>query len=404
MEEMGLTEMGLAGMEKRVMDVGRAACWRDRGTLERFWKGKRVLVTGHTGFKGAWLSRILLGLGAKVCGYSLGVPTEPSLYELSGLEGQNGRLSFAGDIRDLSALRRAFETFHPEVVFHLAAQPIVRLSYRDPADTYAVNVMGTVNLLECLRTVPGVHSAVIITTDKVYRNNEWEWGYREDDVLDGADPYSNSKSCAELAARCYRQSFLDEMGVRLSTVRAGNVIGGGDFAADRILPDCFRAALAGAREGKAGASVLLRNPRSTRPYEHVFEPLFFYMGVAMAQYDNAGYCGCYNVGPGGDGCLETRELVQLFCDAWNDGRGSLPKLGWEGSPEEGAPPEAGLLKLDTGRAKAVFGWEPAWDIREGVAETAGFYRMLAGGLLSGKDCWEAVLGAMDASISRYLEE
>ena len=231
-----------------------------------FYRGRRVFVTGHTGFKGTWLCRMLVNAGAIVTGYSLPAPTDPNLFALAGLEGK--MTSVIGDIRDMDALRTAFDAAQPEIVLHLAAQPIVRDSYKDPRYTYETNVMGTVNLLECVRACKHVKSVLNVTTDKVYKNNEWCWGYREDEPLDGFDPYSNSKSCSELVTHSYISSFFDQPGSpAVSTARAGNVIGGGDFANDRIIPDCVRAM-------KAGRTIGVRNPYSTRPYQHVLEPLY----------------------------------------------------------------------------------------------------------------------------------
>ena len=227
-----------------------------------FYNGKRVFLTGHTGFKGAWLCKVLSQAGAKVTGYALEAPTEPSLFHLAGIEKDVS--SVIGDIRDLASLQRAFRKAKPEIVFHLAAQPIVRESYHNPVYTYETNVMGTVNILECIRTVGGVRSFLNVTTDKVYRNKEWVWGYRENEELDGFDPYSNSKSCSELVTHTYREAFFAETPVAISTARAGNVIGGGDFAPDRIIPDCVRAGL----EGK---SIIVRNPYSVRPYQYVLD-------------------------------------------------------------------------------------------------------------------------------------
>lgn len=241
-----------------------------------FFEGKRVFVTGHTGFKGSWLCRILIGAGAQLTGYSLSPPTQPNLFSLAGIEGQ--MTSIIGDIRDFEALRQAFDTAKPQIVLHLAAQPIVRESYRDPRTTYETNVMGTVNLLECIRLAASEGHApcsmVNITTDKVYQNREWCWGYREDEPLDGFDPYSNSKSCSELVTHSYRNSFFADGAVRISTARAGNVIGGGDFAEDRIIPDCIRAV-------QTGQTIRVRNPHSIRPYQHVLEPLAVYLMIAQ---------------------------------------------------------------------------------------------------------------------------
>ena len=251
-----------------------------------FFNGKKVFITGHTGFKGTWLCRILINAGATVTGFSAEPPTDPNLFSIADIEPHI--TSVIGDVRDMSALKRAFDQAEPDIVLHLAAQPIVRDSYKDPVYTYETNVMGTVNLLECVRTAKNPPKSVVnITTDKVYKNNEWAWGYREDEPLDGYDPYSNSKSCSELVTHSYKVSFLDEMGIAVSTARAGNVIGGGDFANDRIIPDCVRAA-------EKKEIIAVRNPYSTRPYQHVLEPLAVYLTIAERQYENQKYAGYYN--------------------------------------------------------------------------------------------------------------
>ena len=275
-----------------------------------FYKGKKVLVTGHTGFKGTWLCRILQELGAEVTGYSQKPPTDPSIFTLTDLESQIH--SVIGDIRDLEHMIQVFKETQPEIVFHLAAQPIVRESYKDPRGTYETNVMGTVNILECVRNSRSVRSFLNVTTDKVYKNREWEWGYRENEELDGYDPYSNSKSCSELITHSYKRSFLGDGSIAVSTARAGNVIGGGDFAKDRIIPDCIRAA--GRQE-----IIRVRNPYSVRPYQHVLEPLTAYLMIAAEQYKNPDVQGYYNVGPGEENCVTTGELVGLFCEAWGSG-------------------------------------------------------------------------------------
>ena len=255
---------------------------------EKFYRGRRILVTGHTGFKGSWLCRILTLAGAKVTGFSLQPPTEPSMFQILGLEDTMD--SVIGDIRDFSAMKKVFDRVQPELVIHLAAQPIVRDSYRDPVYTYETNVMGTVHLLECARQTPSVKSLLNVTTDKVYENREWEYGYRECDPLDGYDPYSNSKSCSELVTHSYQKSFFQDGRCAISTARAGNVIGGGDFANDRIIPDCVRAMA-------VGKTIGVRNPYSTRPYQHVLEPLFAYLEILERQYEDGAYAGYYNVGP-----------------------------------------------------------------------------------------------------------
>lgn len=332
----------------------------------RAYYGKRVLITGHTGFKGTWLSRMLINAGAIVTGYSLEPPTNPSLFEMSGLEGRIN--SVIGDIRDLVHLMSVFDHTRPEYVFHLAAQPLVRESYKDPRLTYETNVMGTVNVLECVRMNPSVRSVVNVTTDKVYENRETGRGFREEDPLDGFDPYSNSKSCSELVTHSYIRSFFNQPGSpAVSTVRAGNVIGGGDFAEDRIIPDCVRAV-------QAGRVIGVRNPYSIRPYQHVLEPLAVYLMIAQKQYEDRRYAGYYNVGPDENDCLMNGALVDLFCGTWGQG------VKWENRAEAGAPHEAGFLKLDCSKLKTVFGWEPKWNIRECMELVCQFYKTwMAGG-------------------------
>ena len=265
--------------------------------------------------------------------------------------------SVIGDIRDFQALKKAFDAARPEIVLHLAAQPIVREGYKNPRYTYETNVMGTVNVLECVRGADYVRSFLNVTTDKVYQNNEWCWGYRENEPLDGFDPYSNSKSCSELVTHSYLNSFFSEpASAAISTARAGNVIGGGDFASDRIIPDCVRAA-------QAGNDIFVRNPHSIRPYQHVLEPLFAYLLIAQKQYGEKRYAGWYNVGPDDCDCVTTGELTELFCKAWGEG------LKWETRAEDHAPHEANLLRLDCTKLKTVFGWQPRWHIEEAIQHT-----------------------------------
>ena len=323
-----------------------------------FYKGKRVFLTGHTGFKGMWLSLLLLRAGAEVTGYALDSPTAGGAEALERLGILHELRDVRGDVRDLDALQRAFGEARPEIVFHLAAQPIVRESYRQPAETFAANVMGTVNLLECVRRSAAAHSVLIVTTDKVYENKEWPWGYRENEPLMGYDPYSASKSCAELAVYSYRQSFFGDGGVRVSTARAGNVIGGGDFAPDRVIPDCIRAA-------SEGRTIEIRNPHATRPYQHVLEPLSAYLMLAERQAGDASLVGAWNVGPDDADCVTTGELADLFCKAWGaDAR-------WETHADDG-PHEAHFLKLDCSKIKSALGWSPRWHIGEAVAHTAAW--------------------------------
>jgi len=334
--------------------------------LKDFYNGKRVLVTGHTGFKGSWLSLMLALLGADVYGYSLEAPTEPSLFEVLGLSGSMH--SEIGDIRDYDHLKRFFDDSRPEVVLHLAAQPIVRTSYEMPRETYETNVMGTVNLLECIRTYNMTHTDKVrtclnVTTDKVYENNDLDdHAFKEEEKLDGYDPYSNSKSCSELVTHSYKKSFFDlpECAVMVSTARAGNVIGGGDFARDRIIPDCVR-------DAAAGRSIHVRNPYSTRPYQHVLEPLYVYLLIAMRQVEDSSVSGYYNVGPDEIDAITTGELADKFVEAWGT------DASWHTEAEADAPHEAAFLKLDTHKLKRTLGWEPVWHVDEAVRETVKWY-------------------------------
>lgn len=319
-----------------------------------FYKGKRVLVTGHTGFKGAWMCRVLVDAGAILTGYSLEAPTQPNLFALAGVE--DNMTSIIGDVRDLAHLMEVFDQTQPELVLHLAAQPIVRTSYEQPVYTYETNVMGTVNILECVRTHPCVKSFLNVTTDKVYENKEWAWGYRENEPLDGYDPYSNSKSCSELVTHSYKSSFFQDGRTAISTARAGNVIGGGDFARDRIIPDCVRAAA-------DKQPIIVRNPYSTRPYQHVLEPVMAYLMIAQKQYEDPAFAGWYNVGPDDCDCVTTGELTTLFCQAWGDG------MTWENRSEANAPHEANFLKLDCSKIKTTFGWKPRWHMQEAIQKT-----------------------------------
>ena len=292
-----------------------------------FFRGKRVLVTGHTGFKGSWLCRMLIRAGADLTGYALNAPEGPGLFGILRLEDEMD--SVCGDVRDLAHLQAVFQRKKPEIVLHLAAQPIVRESYENPVYTYETNVMGTVHVLECVRRQDCVRSFVNVTTDKVYRNREWEWGYREEEELDGFDPYSNSKSCSELVTGCYRNSFFDGSGPAVSTARAGNVIGGGDFARDRIVPDCIRGAVKG---------------------------------------------------PGEEDCLTTGELVNRFCDLWNrkNGLKAGSEIRWR-DRHDGGPHEANFLKLDCSRLKARFGWRPVWNIDKALEKTVEWFTAYASG-------------------------
>lgn len=329
--------------------------------IENFYNGKRVLVTGHTGFKGTWLCKILVMAGADVYGYSLKPPTSPSLYELLNMQEQIH--STIGDIRDFAKLRAYMEQVNPQYVFHLAAQPLVRESYRDPRGTFETNIMGTVNILECTRLVPGIKSLLNITTDKVYENSDLEnHAFKEDEKLDGYDPYSNSKSCSELVTHSYKKSFFYREGTTvISTVRAGNVIGGGDFAVDRIIPDCVRAVV-------QGECISIRNPYSTRPYQHVLEPLDIYLTIATLQEQNPALSGYYNVGPNVEDCITSGELADLFVKNWGE------NACWKSMVEKAAPHEANYLKLDCQKLKNTFGWSPIWHIEQTVEATVEWYK------------------------------
>lgn len=315
-----------------------------------FYKGKKVLLTGHTGFKGSWMSVMLVNAGAEVIGYSSCSKTETRLFDLCGVKEQITHIK--GDIRDLAHLVEVFSTYQPEIVIHMAAQPIVRDSYQNPIGTYSTNVMGTVNVCEAVRQASSVRSFLNVTTDKVYENKEWEWGYRENELLDGYDPYSNSKSCSELVTHSYKSSFFADGRVAVSTARAGNVIGGGDFAHDRIIPDCVKAAV-------NMDEIIVRNPYSTRPYQHVLEPIYVYLMIVAMQYQDSKYAGYYNVGPDDQDCFQTGALVDLFVKHWGEG------LKWV-NRYEGGPHEANFLKLDCSKLKNTFGWRPCWKLETAI--------------------------------------
>ena len=335
-----------------------------------FYKGKKVFITGHTGFKGSWLCKILTNVGAEVTGYSLNPPTSPSLFEIAKIE--DDIHSVIGDIRYLDSLKSVFDEAQPEIVLHLAAQPIVRDSYNDPRYTYETNVMGTVNICECVRKSKTVKSFLNVTTDKVYLNEE----------LDGYDPYSNSKSCSELVTHSYINSFFNEMGIAVSTARAGNVIGGGDFANDRIIPDCVRAAI-------KNDDIVVRNPFSTRPYQHVLEPLYAYLMIAAMQYEDNKYAGYYNVGPDDIDCYQTGAIVDVFVSKWGD------NMKWI-NQYDGGPHEADFLKLDCSKLKATFNWKPHWNLDTAIEKVCEWSK-----------CWinnEDVRACMDKEINEFLKE
>lgn len=322
-----------------------------------WFKGKKVFITGHNGFKGSWMCKVLLEAGASICGYSLPLQNKYNLFDISNIK--NNIIDLNGDIRNFELLQKSFNKFEPEIVIHLAAQPIVRDSYKYPRYTYETNVMGTVNLLECIRNSDFVKSVLNITTDKVYKNNEWVWGYRENELLDGQDPYSNSKSCSELVTHSYISSFFTNRDISVSTARAGNVIGGGDFANDRIIPDCIRSQM-------KKTDIVVRNPYSIRPYQHVLEAIFGYLMIVEKQYFDKTYSGYYNIGPNESDCVTTSRLVDLFCKYWGDG------AKWHVESEQNAPHEANFLRLDCSKIKNVFQWEPCWEIERAVEETCNW--------------------------------
>lgn len=343
-----------------------------------FYKGKRVLLTGHTGFKGSWMSVVLVNAGATVIGYSGCSKSETRLFDLCRIKDQI--IHIKGDVRDLENLKKVFDEYQPEIVIHMAAQPIVRTSYQDPVGTYETNVMGTVNIIECVRLNPCVKSFLNVTTDKVYENKEWEWGYRENEPLDGYDPYSNSKSCSELVTHAYKNSFFSDGHTAISTARAGNVIGGGDFAKDRIIPDCVRAAL----EGK---TIIVRNPYSTRPYQHVLEPVCAYLMIAAKQYEDGKYAGFYNVGPDDHDCFETGKLVDTFVRHWGEDLRWIDKY-------DGGPHEASFLKLDCSKLKMTFGWQPRWNLDMAIEKVVEWTKAWNKG--------EDVRACMDKQIEEFL--
>lgn len=324
-----------------------------------FWAGKRVFVTGHTGFKGSWLSLWLHELGAQAIGFSNGIPTQPSMYELCRIDSIVE--SITGDVRDLSCLRAQIQACQPDIVIHMAAQPLVRLSYADPIGTYATNVMGTANLLESVRTCDSVRAVVVVTTDKCYDNKEWVWGYREADRLGGYDPYSSSKACAELVTASYRSSFLNPRDyethrVAVASARAGNVIGGGDWAADRLIPDCVRALL-------SGSTIVIRSPGAIRPWQHVLEPLSGYLALAQRLYDEGpAFAEAWNFGPDDSDAQSVLWVVEQLCAAWRE----------DASYEiDGArhPHESTCLRLDCSKARHVLGWRPKWTVADAILKT-----------------------------------
>ncbi|MXN77550.1 CDP-glucose 4,6-dehydratase [Burkholderia sp. 4701] len=335
-----------------------------------FWQGKRVFLTGHTGFKGGWMSLWLASMGAKVAGYALPPNTQPNLFEVANIGAVLEENHFA-DICDRETLTAAMVAFRPDIVIHMAAQALVRYSYAEPVETYATNVMGTVHVLDAIRRCKGVRAAVMVTSDKCYQNNEWPWGYREDEPMGGYDPYSNSKGCAELVTSAYRQSFFPtaryaEHGVAVASGRAGNVIGGGDWSADRLVPDAIAAF-------QKGVPLMIRSPGAVRPWQHVLEPVSGYLVLAQALAEQgATFNGGWNFGPSDDDARSVREVVELAIEKWGDG------ARWQ---QDGAeqPHEAHFLKLDCSKAKQYLGWRPSWNLSTALGATVDWHRALTGG-------------------------
>lgn len=329
------------------------------GVTSDFWRGKRVFLTGHTGFKGGWLALWLQAMGAEVHGYALNPPTETNLFTVAEV-GKGMASSVIADIRDASKFSEAIKSAKPQIVFHLAAQPLVRYSYAQPAETYAVNVMGTVNLLEAVRATPGVKAVVNVTTDKCYENREWVWGYRENEPMGGFDPYSSSKGCAELVTAAYRRSFLAPAGIALASARAGNVIGGGDWAADRLIPDFLRAL-------DAGETLRIRSPQSTRPWQHVLEPLSGYLMLAERLYaDGAAFAEAWNFGPSDEDARSVQWIIGRLAEMRKD-------VNWQ-CDETPQPHEAHYLKLDSSKAHTQLNWQPRWQLATALDKTVEWHQ------------------------------
>lgn len=345
---------------------------------EKFWQGKRVFLTGHTGFKGSWLSLWLISMGATVRGYALAAPTNPALFNEARVEQEMD--SQLGDVCDAARLARSVAEFNPEIVIHMAAQPLVRASYDNPVGTYATNVMGTVHLLEAVRAVPGVKAVVVVTTDKCYENREWEWGYRENEPMGGYDPYSNSKGCAELVTDAYRRSFFSSSETAVATGRAGNVIGGGDWADDRLIPDILTAF------GQS-KSAIVRNPDAIRPWQHVLEPLSGYLLLAQQLY-NTGHEAArpWNFGPWDEGARPVSWIADQMARAWGD------NAHWELLGDSAQPHEATYLKLDISRARTYLDWSPTWELRKTLERIVAWQKAWMGG----QDARELCLGEISA--------
>ena len=341
-----------------------------------FWRGKRVFLTGHTGFKGSWLSLWLESLGSEVTGFSLAPPTTPNLFEVANVA--RGMTSYISDIRDLSSLQKAMQEAKPEIVIHMAAQPLVRKSYSDPVETYATNVMGTVNLLESVRQTPSVKAVVVVTTDKCYENKEWPWGYRETEPMGGYDPYSSSKGCAELITSAYRRSFFQQHDIGVATARAGNVIGGGDWAEDRLVPDILKAF-------EENQVVSIRNPLATRPWQHVLEPLSGYLTLAEHLYaQGQAFSEGWNFGPNDDDARPVQWIVEQLANDWGKNASWQLDIGQH-------PHEANYLKLDTSKAKARLGWRPSWNLQTALQNIILWHRAWLGQEDMKKVCLSQIL-------------
>jgi CDP-glucose 4,6-dehydratase len=324
-----------------------------------FWRGKRVFLTGHTGFKGSWLSLWLQSLGAEVTGYALTPPTTPSLFEVADVE--QGMTSLIADIRNLPTLQKAMQTAQPDILIHMAAQPLVRLSYADPVETFSTNVMGTVKVLESVRQTSSIKAVLVVTTDKCYENKEWPWSYRENEPMGGHDPYSSSKGCAELVTAAYRNSFLQQQGIAVATARAGNVIGGGDWAADRLVPDILKAF-------EKKQPVQIRNPHATRPWQHVLEPLSGYLTLAEHLYTQGkAYSEGWNFGPHDEDARPVQWIVEHLAHSWGNG------ASWQQDPGQ-HPHEANYLKLDISKAKTRLKWMPSWNLQTAFQNITKWHR------------------------------
>ena len=335
----------------------------------RFWQGKHVFLTGHTGFKGGWLSVWLTSMGAKVTGYALAPNTKPSFFEVVGVASLLEKNHIA-DIRDLSLLKLAMERANPDILIHMAAQPLVRHSYEDPLETFSTNVMGTVNVLESARKIDGIKAIVVVTTDKCYENREWVWGYRENEPLGGSDPYSSSKACAELVTNAYRQSFFSgniaTSNAGVASARAGNVIGGGDWSADRLIPDALSAI-------ETDKSLILRNPFATRPWQHVLEPLSGYLVLAQALFDKGNnFASAWNFGPGDEGNKTVENVIDILNSTWGN------TAGWQQHPQA-QPHEAHLLKLDCSKAHEQLAWVPQWKLGEAIEKIVRWHKAFKAG-------------------------